>query len=150
MLNSANKLIGIFSVAVPGETRIVRGLGPELVDQFNWFNATWWNIFNANWSEGGGWLISNGNNGNLSRDNFWVLGQKYEIRVQITAVAGLFYGPYDGFVNGLVTGVAGWYVYEYTPSLLPPTPSLYISSALFNGTLRALSIKSVLLNDVDD
>ena len=143
---SVNKLIGIFAAADSG-TVTKRSLGPELVDQFNWFNAAWWNGFDPNWSEGGGWLISNGNNGNLGKWNFWQVGQTYEVRFQITLVSGIFLGPYDGTINGLQTAVGGWFVYEYMPLT---AIDMYITSSLFSGTLRALSIKSILPYDVDE
>lgn len=116
------------------------GIGAELVNQAAWYTVAYWDVaFNANWSQAGVTLSSDGNNGFVARNNFWTLGATYKITISITVAGGNITPP---FASVLPTALAltGTYTYYYTPSI---DVRLWMSSQLFNGTVTALSIKEV-------
>jgi len=115
-------------------------VGPELIDQAAWFTPAYWdNVFQANWSQVGNTLVSDGNNGAISRLNFWIVGRTYKITISIIRNGGDLYPPYGvGAPSGLLSAT-GTYTYYYTTANV----NINCLSVLFDGVITALSIKEI-------
>ena len=121
-------------------------LGPELIDQSNWYKASYWNTFPANWSQSGNTLVSNGGTGYISKNSFWTSYKRYKVTYTIIRSSGTITLPYDGGGAGfplVSTSISETKTYYYYPAA---AIGLYINSSSFNGTLSALSIREVLVN----
>jgi hypothetical protein len=117
-------------------------LGAELIDQANWYKAAYWDTFPANWSQVGTTLSSNGNSGDLWKNDIVTESKTYLVSVTITRTAGTFYPVYDGAIVSPAMISSMTHHYIYTESV--GRNSFYMTSVLFNGTVTALSVKEIL------
>jgi len=118
-------------------------IGPELVNQVAWYTAAYWDTFDANWSQVGNTLSSNGNNGVVQKNGFWAVGSTYKITYTVIVIAGTMEAPFDGVtLSGQSSIVSETKTYYYTPGAV----NVRVTSIVFNGTITALSIKQVTGN----
>jgi hypothetical protein len=85
------RVIGFKGSSYTAYTNVVNGTTPvfNLVDQASWFTLAYWNqSHNANWTQVGSTLSSDGNSGDTSRKLFWTVGHHYRISWTITRVSG--------------------------------------------------------------
>lgn len=137
-----------FSVIKDGANRVSfwldrmnYSIGAEMVNQATWYTAAFWALqFDPNWSQVGNTLLSNGANGNLGKLNFFTIGKLYKITISVIVNAGQLNGPYDGTAPFTSLVATGTYTYYY---LCDTGTTIYFVSALFDGSITALSIKEI-------
>jgi len=114
-------------------------LGPELVDQLAWFTPPYWNLtFDANWSQVGNTLHSDGNTGYCVKHcAFWPAGTTNQVKISIIVNSGSFQIT-DWFnAQSLKYTLSG----SYTFLLTITQNSLLFVSKLFAGDVAAFSVK---------
>lgn len=116
-------------------------LGSEMIAAWN--AAATWDVTDPAWTVNEGVDVdSDGNNGFLRKNAFWVVGDLYRIEYDVTVSGGKFQAPYDGSGaaaegSSEATEVK---VYYYSPDT--STAMMNYSNG-FTGTLNDLSIKQV-------
>jgi len=113
----------------------------ELVNQLQWFTPAYWNTFNPNWSQVGNTLVSNGNNGFLQKNNFFVIGTTYRLRLTVIRNAGQLNAT-DGVFTYAQINLSGSYTFLFTATAV----NMVFSSVLFNGSITAMSVISIAGN----
>lgn len=118
--------------------------GPELMDQNDWWNAPYWNLFGSSLSTVGHTIVADGSyvGGILYKFAFWDAGKTYLVSWTVNVISGTFFigsdgfGPWAGFStisesrSELVTLPAGGLFMAYTNNWL--------------GSLTAMSVKELL------
>jgi hypothetical protein len=123
--------------------KIGYGIGAEMVNQATWYTAAYWDLaFDANWSQVGNTLVSNGNNGITWKNNFWVVGATYKITISVILAGGTLRAPFDGITVPLLIAASGTYTYYFTTAAI----AIQMQSFVFNGSVTSLSIKQVTGN----
>jgi len=142
-----SKLIGIFAPGGDEDKALVRYLGPEMIDQLNWYYAAFWTtLFEIAWSEGANSLVCDGSSGLVGRSNFWIAGVIYQITFSGNRTSGTLFGPYDGSGTAGALSSDGSVTYDYSPE----GDVMYIYGSGFFGDLTFLSVRKILYKEVDE
>lgn len=118
----------------------VKVFGSEMINQSTWYTAAYWTTFNANWSQVGTTLVSNGT-GWLQLTGFWGNGKIYKCTMTVTVTSGAIKFPYDGANDSIAPTTSGTYTaYFY---VRPANVTLYIRASAFVGSITSMSIQEV-------
>ena len=107
-----------------------------------WYTAAYWtSAFDANWSQSGSTLVSNGNSGNITK-SFLTTGKQYRCVVCIIVSSGNI--GFQSFGTGIPGLIALTSSGIYGGTFVAGGTSFSGVSNLFNGTITYLSIKEVI------
>jgi len=120
-------------------------LGAELINQLTWFTIAYWDSIDANFTQDGSTLLNVNTAGNwlIAKNNFWVFGKTYEIRISVSGHSGYRFFPPIAITNGTGFKIEtnGDFVYTYTPS----ATTLYMFCITCAIRITALSIKELTI-----
>lgn len=119
---------------------ILKGVGPELVDQDNWYLPSYYDSFSPHWSNFMADLKADGNDGTALKNGFFTVGKKYRIEATVSITSGTAFAISDGITYPFVLNTSGNLVVEYVAQ----GAGLRLMSFVMSGTLTKLSIREVL------
>ena len=117
----------------------VKGLGPELVNQEDWFTPAYWSwSIDSNWSRVGNTLSSDGTSGYAIRSTtIWPLPYTYQFIISVILNSGTLH--IDDWAAVSLPNITSSGTYTFT--ITPAQNSICIRSILFNGSITAMSVK---------
>lgn len=135
--------IAIVSGTLQGKGKLKSSdVGPELIDQANWYKQTYWNVWADSCSEVDGKIYINNGSGLILRKNgFWVAGKTYHITISLIITSGSLLGPYDG-ISGWGYHTTGTWTTDYTTS--STSMFIYVDAGT-TGYITALSIAEYII-----
>ncbi len=140
---TTNKLKGLITGLIASFTNMACDvLSDEMIDQDAWYTLAYWADEDANWSQVGNTLVSDGS-GAMFKYSFWTVGWKVKTkRSGIRSGAGCVRTVWDAVSASIICNVTVTDKIEYIDSV--GTVHMRNTSSSYQGSITALSCKRVM------